>query len=111
LDGNKLTGLSFVTDMLLLEGGVEDYEYLNKSRREVDGVNDREEWNGAHCEFLSISFLSIHLTHFRAPSMLLVSPQRNSSIFSRRSSYLAHWKHHNHVNSCRRRSNARPISG
>ena len=24
---------------------MEDYEYLNKSRREVDGVNDREEWN------------------------------------------------------------------
>ncbi|OCB91229.1 nonmuscle myosin heavy chain b [Sanghuangporus baumii] len=29
---------------LLLDGGVEDYEYLNKSRREVDGVDDREEW-------------------------------------------------------------------
>ena len=24
---------------------VEDYEYLNKSRREVDGVDDREEWS------------------------------------------------------------------
>lgn len=23
---------------------MEDYEYLNKSRREVDGVDDREEW-------------------------------------------------------------------
>ncbi|KAG5653772.1 hypothetical protein H0H81_010613 [Sphagnurus paluster] len=32
-------------DQLLLGGGVEDYEYLNKSRREVDGVDDREEWN------------------------------------------------------------------
>ncbi|KAI0079218.1 hypothetical protein K474DRAFT_713598 [Panus rudis PR-1116 ss-1] len=31
-------------DMLLLDGGVEDYEYLNKSRREVDGIDDREEW-------------------------------------------------------------------
>lgn len=29
---------------LLLDGGVDDYEYLNKSRKEVDGVNDREEW-------------------------------------------------------------------
>lgn len=24
---------------------MEDYEYLNKSRREVDGINDREEWS------------------------------------------------------------------
>jgi myosin protein heavy chain len=30
---------------LLLNGEVEDYEYLNKSRREVDGVDDGEEWN------------------------------------------------------------------
>ncbi|EDQ99797.1 myosin II heavy chain [Laccaria bicolor S238N-H82] len=30
---------------LLLGGGVEDYEYLNKSRREVDGVDDMEEWS------------------------------------------------------------------
>lgn len=28
----------------MLDGEVEDYEYLNKSRREVDGVDDREEW-------------------------------------------------------------------
>ncbi|KAI0666368.1 nonmuscle myosin heavy chain b [Trametes maxima] len=32
-------------ETLLLDGGVEDYEYLNKSRREVDGIDDREEWN------------------------------------------------------------------
>lgn len=31
-------------ETLLLDGGVEDYEYLNKSRREVDGIDDREEW-------------------------------------------------------------------
>ena len=31
-------------EQLLLDGGIEDYEYLNKSRREVDGVDDREEW-------------------------------------------------------------------
>uniref|UniRef100_A0A8H8CJM1 Nonmuscle myosin heavy chain b n=1 Tax=Psilocybe cubensis TaxID=181762 RepID=A0A8H8CJM1_PSICU len=30
---------------LLLDGQVEDYEYLNKSRREVDGVDDLEDWN------------------------------------------------------------------
>ncbi|KAJ7232083.1 P-loop containing nucleoside triphosphate hydrolase protein [Mycena rebaudengoi] len=30
---------------LLLGGGIEDYEYLNKSRREVDGVDDKEEWS------------------------------------------------------------------
>ena len=31
-------------EALLLDGGVEDYEYLNKSRREVDGINDTQEW-------------------------------------------------------------------
>ena len=31
-------------ESLLLDGGVEDYEYLNKSRREVDGIDDVEEW-------------------------------------------------------------------
>ncbi|KAG8784773.1 hypothetical protein FRC15_002641 [Serendipita sp. 397] len=29
---------------LLLDDDVDSYEYLNKSRREVDGVDDREEW-------------------------------------------------------------------
>ncbi|KAF8958407.1 myosin II heavy chain [Flammula alnicola] len=32
-------------DTLLLEGQIEDYEYLNKSKREVDGIDDREDWN------------------------------------------------------------------
>ena len=34
-----------MVEHLLVSGGVEDYEYLNGSRREVDGVHDREEWN------------------------------------------------------------------
>ena len=29
---------------LLLDGDVNSYEYLNKSRSEIDGINDREEW-------------------------------------------------------------------
>jgi myosin heavy chain 9/10/11/14 len=29
---------------LLLEGNVENYEYLNKSRTMIDGVDDRDEW-------------------------------------------------------------------
>ncbi|KAF9070669.1 myosin II heavy chain, partial [Rhodocollybia butyracea] len=40
-----LAGGSDLKGKLLLSGGVEDYEFLNKSRREVDGVDDREEWN------------------------------------------------------------------
>ena len=32
------------SDTLLLDGDVGDYEYLNKSRREVDGIDDHEEW-------------------------------------------------------------------
>jgi hypothetical protein len=31
-------------DALLLEGNASNYEYLNKSRREVDGIDDLEEW-------------------------------------------------------------------
>ena len=40
---SRVTDLS--SETLLLDGGVEDYEYLNKSRREVDGIDDTEEWN------------------------------------------------------------------
>ncbi|KZT64665.1 nonmuscle myosin heavy chain b [Daedalea quercina L-15889] len=39
-----MEGGGSLKDTLLLDGGVEDYEYLNKSRREVDGIDDREEW-------------------------------------------------------------------
>ncbi|KAI8973163.1 P-loop containing nucleoside triphosphate hydrolase protein, partial [Trametes punicea] len=40
-----MEGGGSLKETLLLDGGVEDYEYLNKSRREVDGIDDREEWN------------------------------------------------------------------
>ncbi|KAJ3985572.1 nonmuscle myosin heavy chain b [Lentinula detonsa] len=40
-----LAGGIDLKEKLLLGGGVEDYEFLNKSRREVDGVDDGEEWN------------------------------------------------------------------
>lgn len=36
---------------LLLDGDVEDYEYLNKSRRTVDGVDDRQEWNALKVKY------------------------------------------------------------
>jgi myosin heavy chain 9/10/11/14 len=39
-----LEGGGPLLEKLLLDGDVESYEYLNKSRREVDGVDDREEW-------------------------------------------------------------------
>ncbi|PSS37014.1 hypothetical protein PHLCEN_2v1156 [Hermanssonia centrifuga] len=39
-----MEGGGSLKNTLLLDGGVEDYEYLNKSRREVDGIDDREEW-------------------------------------------------------------------
>ncbi|KAH9925965.1 nonmuscle myosin heavy chain b [Fomitopsis serialis] len=39
-----MEGGGSLKDTLLLDGGVEDYEYLNKSRREVDGIDDKEEW-------------------------------------------------------------------
>ncbi|KAL0576478.1 class II myosin [Marasmius crinis-equi] len=39
-----LGGPEHLKEKLLLGGGVEDYEYLNKSRREIDGVDDKQEW-------------------------------------------------------------------
>jgi myosin protein heavy chain len=39
-------------DELLLNGGIADYEFLNKSRREIDGVDDKEEWNILHVKIL-----------------------------------------------------------
>ncbi|KAG8726810.1 hypothetical protein FRC12_023061, partial [Ceratobasidium sp. 428] len=39
-----LEGGGSLRNALLLDGGAGDYEYLNKSRREIDGVDDREEW-------------------------------------------------------------------
>ncbi|KAI0954365.1 hypothetical protein AcV7_007621 [Taiwanofungus camphoratus] len=39
-----MEGGGSLKDTLLLDGGIEDYEYLNKSRREVDGIDDKEEW-------------------------------------------------------------------
>lgn len=32
-------------DSLLLDGSIEDYEFLNRSRREIDGVSDRDDWD------------------------------------------------------------------
>ncbi|KAJ7430172.1 P-loop containing nucleoside triphosphate hydrolase protein [Mycena galericulata] len=39
-----MAGGGSLKENLLLGGGLENYEYLNKSRREVDGVDDKEEW-------------------------------------------------------------------
>lgn len=40
----RMHEINLLSDQLLLDGDVEDFEYLNKSRREIDGVDDREEW-------------------------------------------------------------------
>ncbi|KAG8694294.1 hypothetical protein FRC08_008580, partial [Ceratobasidium sp. 394] len=39
-----IEGGGSLRNTLLLDGGAGEFEYLNKSRREVDGVDDREEW-------------------------------------------------------------------
>lgn len=33
-----------MSEPLLLKGGPEDYNFLKKSRRQIDGVDDLEEW-------------------------------------------------------------------
>jgi len=35
----------WLSDSLLLDENIEDYEFLNRSRREIDGVNDRDDWD------------------------------------------------------------------
>ncbi|KAI6129290.1 P-loop containing nucleoside triphosphate hydrolase protein [Pisolithus croceorrhizus] len=40
-----LSGGISLKESLLLDGGIEDYEFLNRSKREVDGVNDRDDWD------------------------------------------------------------------
>ncbi|KAK0432866.1 P-loop containing nucleoside triphosphate hydrolase protein [Armillaria borealis] len=40
-----MAGGGALKESLLLGGAIEDYEYLNKSRREVDGVDDLHEWS------------------------------------------------------------------
>ena len=44
IDHIVLAVSDIIVDRLLLDGAVENYEFLNKSRREVDGVDDKEEW-------------------------------------------------------------------
>ncbi|KAF8320349.1 nonmuscle myosin heavy chain b [Clavulina sp. PMI_390] len=39
-----LSGGGTLKGRLLLDGDIDDYAILNKSRRQIDGVNDREEW-------------------------------------------------------------------
>ncbi|KAI0056017.1 hypothetical protein BV25DRAFT_1662232 [Artomyces pyxidatus] len=51
-----MEGGGALKDTLLLDGGVEDYEFLNKSRREVDGINDYEEWNALQNAFDVMGF-------------------------------------------------------
>ncbi|KAF7324837.1 Myosin II heavy chain [Mycena kentingensis (nom. inval.)] len=43
--GEEPSGCASLKENLLLGGGIEDYDYLNQSRREVDGVDDKEEWS------------------------------------------------------------------
>ena len=45
-------------DKLLLDGDVEDYEYLNKAE-EVDGVDDREEWRQLQVDPLRTALIEI----------------------------------------------------
>jgi len=60
---NKLPFL----DELLLKGGLADYGFLNKSRREIDGVNDKEEWKILHVKgFLRTASIALLLDSERS---------------------------------------------
>ncbi|KAJ6486678.1 P-loop containing nucleoside triphosphate hydrolase protein [Mycena sanguinolenta] len=53
-----MAGGGALKENLLLGGEVEDYEYLNKSRREVDGVDDKEEWAALKSALDTVGFTS-----------------------------------------------------
>ena len=70
---------------MLLDGDVEDYEYLNKSRREVDGIDDREEWNllkVSETRCLERTKMKPDVIHIRLPLTLSVLPPPSSLIYS-----------------------------
>lgn len=61
---------------------MEDYEYLNKSRREVDGVDDKEEWNILKVIHAAL-YNALRLTfHVRLLLIQLASTPQNNSISS-----------------------------
>ncbi|KAI0319703.1 nonmuscle myosin heavy chain b [Amylostereum chailletii] len=67
-----LEGGGGLKDTLLLTGGAQDYEYLNKSRQEVDGINDFEEWNALKAAFEVVGFsASEQLDLFRIVAAIL----------------------------------------
>lgn len=41
----RLHNVYCFSDSLLLVGNIENYEFLNRSRREIDGVNDQDDWD------------------------------------------------------------------
>jgi hypothetical protein len=43
-------------DLLLLDGDVEKNEYLNKSMRQVEGMDDLQEWRDLKVRPFSLSF-------------------------------------------------------
>lgn len=65
----------------MLEGGPENYGYLNTSRREVDGIDDREEWHALKVVFFLYHFY-VDLCQLRPLWMSLDLPQLNNLIFS-----------------------------
>ncbi|KZO94356.1 putative nonmuscle myosin heavy chain b [Calocera viscosa TUFC12733] len=67
-----LEGGGAFRDALLLEGGAGDYEYLNKSRSFVDGVDDKEEWRQLKTALDIVGFTnSEQLDLFRIISAIL----------------------------------------
>lgn len=68
---------------MLLAGGVEDYEYLNKSQQEVDYVKDREEWNKVkvHSYNTSLSCTALTWLSEHSSDMVGFSPAEQFNIF------------------------------
>lgn len=52
---------SFLTAKLLLKGGPQDYEFLKKSRLDVDRMDDKEEWKLLLVSF-ALFFLAVSIT-------------------------------------------------
>ena len=93
-------------ETLLLDGSVEDYEYLNKSRREVDGIDDREEWSLLKVTLSAQCFIQLPKPYLERFGRCWFYRCRTTGPVPHCCRRFAHREYHHHVHTCRRRDNA-----
>ena len=85
-----------IIEKLLLDGGIENYEYLNKSRREVDGIDDLEEWSALKVSTWFCDTLRLLRYVLECPRHCRVHCCRAAGSVSYSSRRIAYWQHQHH---------------